>query len=83
VNILNKRPRTNDKVWSSSLGVGRGAKKNHENLMKAGVSTKNQSAYLLSTSLFGKSTSYSSHSSCGFGRYDSRKCLRRKKIYLT
>jgi hypothetical protein len=25
-NILNKQPRTNDKGWSSSLGVGRGAK---------------------------------------------------------
>jgi hypothetical protein len=25
VNILNKEPRTNDKGWSSSLGVGRGA----------------------------------------------------------
>jgi hypothetical protein len=24
-NILNKQPRTNDKGWSSSLGVGRGA----------------------------------------------------------
>jgi hypothetical protein len=24
-NILNKQPRTNDKRWSSSLGVGRGA----------------------------------------------------------
>jgi hypothetical protein len=24
-NILNKQRRTNDKVWSSSLGVGRGA----------------------------------------------------------
>jgi hypothetical protein len=24
-NILNKHPRTNDKGWSSSLGVGRGA----------------------------------------------------------
>jgi hypothetical protein len=23
-NILNKQPRTNDKEWSSSLGVGRG-----------------------------------------------------------
>jgi hypothetical protein len=26
VNILNKQPRTNDKGWSSSLEVGRGAK---------------------------------------------------------
>jgi hypothetical protein len=26
-NILNKQPRTNDKGWSSSLGVGRGANK--------------------------------------------------------
>jgi hypothetical protein len=25
VNILNKQPRTNDKQWSSSLGIGRGA----------------------------------------------------------
>jgi hypothetical protein len=24
-NIMNKQPRTNDKGWSSSLGVGRGA----------------------------------------------------------
>jgi hypothetical protein len=26
-NILNKQPKTNDKEWSSSLGVGHGAKK--------------------------------------------------------
>jgi hypothetical protein len=25
-NILNKQPQTNDKGWSSSLGVGRGGK---------------------------------------------------------
>jgi hypothetical protein len=28
-NILNKQPRTNDKGWSSSLGVGRGATTPH------------------------------------------------------
>jgi hypothetical protein len=29
VNILNKQPRTNDKEWSSSLGVGRGVTTPH------------------------------------------------------
>jgi hypothetical protein len=28
-NILHKQPRTNDKGWSSSLGVGRGANTPH------------------------------------------------------